>query len=119
MFVRKRVTQYLNDCLNGPTVELAPTDVDDMFVDSLKEQAEKLMLPGFVDDQSTVGRLVAGRGAAGGAQAKRVKKIQQEVKKSGVTQQQKNLKTEQEKRKEIARLKKEIDEKERIENELK
>ena len=66
-----------------------------------------------------MGRLVAGRGAAGGAQAKRVKKIQQEVKKSGVTQQQKNLKTEQEKRKEIARLKKEIDEKERIENELK
>ena len=37
MFVRKRVTQYLNDCLNGPPQELAPTDVDDMFVDSLSE----------------------------------------------------------------------------------
>lgn len=67
MFVRKRVTSYLNDCLNGPPAELAPTDVDDMFVDSLKEQAEKLMLPGFVEDQSTVGRLVAGKGAAGSA----------------------------------------------------
>ena len=77
------------------------------------------MIPGFVDDQSAVGRLVAGRGAGGGAQAKRVKKIQQEVKKSGVTQQQKRLQTEQDKRKEVARLKKEIDEKERIENELK
>ena len=77
MFVRKRVTSYLNDCLYGPTAELAPTDVDDMFVDSLKEQAEKLMLPGFVEDSSVVGRLVAGKGAAGSAaQLKRVKKIQ-------------------------------------------
>ena len=92
MFVRKRVTQYLNDCLNGPPAELAPTDVDDMFVDSLSEQAEKLMIPGFVDDQSTVGRLVAGRGAQGSAaQLKRVKKIQQEVKKSGAMQHQRQL----------------------------
>ena len=82
MFVRKRVTQYLNDCLNGPPAELAPTDVDDMFVDSLKEQAEKLMIPGFVEDDSTVGRLAAGK-AGSAAQLKRVKKIQQEVKKSG------------------------------------
>ena len=37
MFVRRRVTQYLNDCLNGPPQELEPTDVDDMFVDSLSE----------------------------------------------------------------------------------
>ena len=95
MFVRKRVTQYLNDCLNGPPAELAPTDVDDMFVDSLSEQAEKLMIPGFVDDQSAVGRLVAGRGAQGSAaQLKRVKKIQQEVKKSGAMQHQRQLQTE-------------------------
>ena len=82
----------MNDCLNGPPAELAPTDVDDMFVDSLSEQAEKLMIPGFVDDQSTVGRLVAGRGAQGSAaQLKRVKKIQQEVKKSGAMQHQRQL----------------------------
>ena len=82
----------MNDCLNGPPAELAPTDVDDMFVDSLSEQAEKLMIPGFVDDQSTVGRLVAGKGAQGSAaQLKRVKKIQQEVKKSGAMQHQRQL----------------------------
>jgi len=85
MFVRKRVTSYLNDCLNGPPDVLEPTDVDDMFVDSLKEQAEKLMIPGFSTDKSTVGRLVAGKGS-GAAQLKRVKKIQQEVKKSGAMQ---------------------------------
>ena len=64
MFVRKRVTSYLNDCLNGPPAELAPTDVDDMFIDSLKEQGEKLMLPRFVEDSSKLGKLVAGKGAA-------------------------------------------------------
>ena len=66
----------MNDCLNGPTPVLEPTDVDDMFVDSLKEQGEKLMLPGFVEDSSKLGKLVSGKGAAGSAaQAKRVKKI--------------------------------------------
>ena len=75
MFVRKRVGTYLQDCLNGPPAELAPTDVDDMFVDSLKEQAEKLMIPGFVEDSSAVGRLVAGKGAVAGGAAKRVKRI--------------------------------------------
>ena len=67
MFVRKRVTSYLDECLNKPSAELAPTDVDDMFVDSLTEQAEKLMIPGFCEDSSTVGRLVAGKGAVGSA----------------------------------------------------
>ena len=34
------------------------------------------MIPGFVEDSSAVGRLVAGKGAAGSAaQLKRVKKI--------------------------------------------
>jgi len=48
---------------------LAPTDVDDMFVDSLKEQAEKLLIPGFVEDSSKIGKLVGGKGGAaqGGA----------------------------------------------------
>lgn len=36
-FVRKRVTAYMNECLNGPAPELSPTDVDDMNFDSLKE----------------------------------------------------------------------------------
>lgn len=43
------------------------------------------MIPGFSTDKSTVGRLVAGKGS-GAAQLKRVKKIQQEVKKSGAMQ---------------------------------
>jgi non-specific serine/threonine protein kinase/NIMA (never in mitosis gene a)-related kinase len=36
-FVRKRVTVYMNECLNGPPAELSPTDVDDMNFDSLRE----------------------------------------------------------------------------------
>jgi len=78
------------------------------------------MIPGFVEDSSTVGRLVAGKGAAGSAaQLKRVKKIQQEVKKSGAMAHQRQLQTEQEKRREVARLKREIDEREKIEKRLK
>lgn len=42
MIVRRRVTQYMEECLNGPRPELASTDVDDMYQDSLKDQAEKL-----------------------------------------------------------------------------
>jgi len=36
-FVRKRVSAYISDCLNGPPMELSPTDVDDMNLDSLRE----------------------------------------------------------------------------------
>lgn len=44
-FVRKRVGAYINDCLHGSgQAELAPTDVDDMNYDSIREQAEKLGL---------------------------------------------------------------------------
>lgn len=50
-FVRKKVAIYINDCINGNAgQELGPTDVDDMFADGLKEQAEKLLIPGFYDD---------------------------------------------------------------------
>jgi hypothetical protein len=35
-FVRKRMAQYIDECLNGHQ-ELAPTDVDDMFADGLRE----------------------------------------------------------------------------------
>jgi len=62
MIVRKRVTSYLQESLNGPPQELAPTDVNDMFTDSLREQAEKLMIPGFAEDSSTLGRLAQGKG---------------------------------------------------------
>lgn len=44
-FVRKRAIAYINECVNGPAMELAPTDVDDLYVDSLREQGEKL---GFI-----------------------------------------------------------------------
>lgn len=36
-FVRKRATSYINECVNGPPMELAPTDVDDMYFDSIRE----------------------------------------------------------------------------------
>lgn len=40
-FVRKRVATYIAECLNGtgPGAEL---DTDDMNIDSLREQGEKL-----------------------------------------------------------------------------
>mmetsp|Transcript_28629 Transcript_28629/g.27615 ORF Transcript_28629/g.27615 Transcript_28629/m.27615 type:complete len:187 (+) Transcript_28629:64-624(+) len=41
-FVRKRVIAYMDESLNGPPMELSPTDVDDMNNDSLREQSEKL-----------------------------------------------------------------------------
>jgi hypothetical protein len=37
MIVRKRVTAYFEECLLGPPPELAATDVNDMYLDSLKE----------------------------------------------------------------------------------
>ena len=58
-FVRKRTAQYVNECINGEQ-ELAPTDVDDMFADGLKEQAEKLTIPGFYDEKSSAARLMKG-----------------------------------------------------------
>jgi len=69
MIVRKRVTKYFNDCLNGPAPELAATDVNDMYVDSLKEQAEKLMIPGNCEDNSAVGRLSSGQSGVKNGQA--------------------------------------------------
>eukprot|EP01022_Parablepharisma_sp_SALTPOND_P020503 TRINITY_DN374_c0_g1_i1.p1 TRINITY_DN374_c0_g1~~TRINITY_DN374_c0_g1_i1.p1 ORF type:complete len:878 (+),score=169.96 TRINITY_DN374_c0_g1_i1:2421-5054(+) len=50
-FIRKKVVQYLNECINTPPEQLDPSDVDDvvfvvpikqMHVDSLKEQAAQL-----------------------------------------------------------------------------
>jgi len=61
MIVRRRVTTYFDECLNGPPIELAPTDVNDMYVDSLKEQAENLAIPGYVEDSSALGRLSSGQ----------------------------------------------------------
>lgn len=89
-FVRKKVAQYVNDSLNGNgSPELSPTDVDDMFADGLREQAEKLMIPGFFDDtKSNVGRL--------NRKSRRAQPIG------------KQIKTQLEQKKEILRLKKEI-----------
>jgi preprotein translocase subunit SecB len=56
-FIRKKTAQYINEC-EMPTKELSPTDVDDMFIDGLREQAEKLMIPGFYDDTKNNGRLL-------------------------------------------------------------
>jgi serine/threonine protein kinase len=55
-FIRKKTAQYIHECINF-TQDLAPTDVDDIFADGLREQAEKLMIPGFYDDSKNNGRL--------------------------------------------------------------
>jgi serine/threonine protein kinase len=55
-FIRKKTAQYINECING-SQELSPTDVDDMFADGLREQAEKLMIPGFYDDSKNNARM--------------------------------------------------------------
>ena len=52
VLIRKRAANYFNECLNNPPPTLGPQDVDDMYVDSLKDQAEKLMIPGFGNDNS-------------------------------------------------------------------
>ena len=41
-------------------MELGEHDVDDIFVDGLREQAVLLSIPGFVDDSSAMGRLASG-----------------------------------------------------------
>ena len=69
MIVRRRTTKYFNDCLNGPPQELSPTDVNDMYVDSLKEQAEKLMIPGYCEDNTAAGRLSSGQSGLKNGQA--------------------------------------------------
>lgn len=55
-FVRKKVTQYIGECLTQKQ-ELAPTEVDDIFTEGLREQAEKLLIPGYFDDSSSAARL--------------------------------------------------------------
>ena len=61
-FIRKKVIQYINDSVNAKKETLEPTDVDDMFADGLKEQAEKLMIPGYYDDSgNSADRLMRGR----------------------------------------------------------
>lgn len=60
-FVRKKVAQYVNECMS-PEKHLAPTDVDDIFADVLLEQAEKLQIPGFFqeDTRNSAARLHKG-----------------------------------------------------------
>lgn len=61
-FVRKKVIQYIGECLSETKEQLAPTDVDDMFADGLREQAEKLLIPGYFDDSNNpAARLMRGK----------------------------------------------------------
>ena len=99
MIVRRRVTQYMEECLNGPRPELASTDVDDMYQDSLKDQAEKLQIPGFAQQQDS--RLQM-QGALNPKKLREAKVIQ----------------TNEDKQRELLRLKKELEEKERIEKKI-
>jgi len=41
-FVRKKTLQYVNECINGPPMELSPTDVDDMYFDSSERASRKI-----------------------------------------------------------------------------
>lgn len=42
--VRRRVVSYITETLNGPASESTGADFDDMYLDSLREQAEKLRI---------------------------------------------------------------------------
>jgi hypothetical protein len=60
-FVRKKVASYVNDCIYSPPA-LAPTEVNDFFPDVLREQAEKLGIPGFSADPKASSRLQGTQG---------------------------------------------------------
>ena len=116
MIVRKRLTQYFQECLNGPPIDLAPTDVDDMFVDSLKEQASNLAIPGFIQEDN--GRLGYGfiqpstKAIAGPVNPKKIRQLQEQPQQEDTPR--KKLATDQEKKREVIRLKKELTEKENL-----
>ena len=79
-FVRKRAIAYIDECINGPPVELAPTDVDDMNYDSVREQGEKLgFLGSNPDDPPSIlaGVGLKGRGGpiAGAMNAKKMRRV--------------------------------------------
>ncbi|CDW78132.1 protein kinase domain containing protein [Stylonychia lemnae] len=111
-FVRKRAIAYINECVNGPPVELAPTDVDDMNYDSVKDQGEKLGFFGNTPESQS--SLLAGRGPISGAMnAKKMRKVI-----GGSQIQQQKIPTPLDQKKELARLKKEILEKKRLEKKV-
>lgn len=61
-------------------MELASTDVDDMFVDSLKEQAQNLAIPGFItDDNNKLGYGFApgGKAIAGNVNPKKIRQLKE------------------------------------------
>lgn len=100
-------------------MDLAPTDVDDMFVDGLREQAENLAIPGFIPEDA--GRLgqgfvyPGGKGIAGNVNAKKIRQLQEHREDEAS---RKKLQTEQEKTREVLRLKKELTEKENLKKRL-
>lgn len=104
-FIRKRVAAYINECINCPQ-DLSPTDVDDIFADGLREQAEKLMIPGYYKETGSSLRMGPGR-----------------KKQSGQPKQNNNhgsreLRSQLEFKSEILRLKREIEEKSQIQSKL-
>ena len=110
-FVRKRVIAYINDLVNGPPVELSPTEVDDLYIDSIREQGEKLNILGGGDDQSSLLSGKAKLPIAGAMNAKKMRKV------IGAGQQQKQL-SQVDQKKELQRLKKEIIEKKKLEKKV-
>lgn len=60
-------------------MDLAPTDVDDIFADGLREQAENLAIPGFINEDA--GKLALGYGGkamAGAVNTKKIKELREQ-----------------------------------------
>lgn len=75
-FVRKRTIAYINELVNGPPIELSPTEVDDLYIDSIREQGEKLnILNNLGEDQSSVLSGKAKIPIAGAMNAKKMRKV--------------------------------------------
>ena len=115
--MRKRVTTYIAECLNSVGNSPAETDVDDMNLDSLKEQGEKLSILGSAmgsDSSSQLSDLKRGP-IAGAMNAKKMRKV------VGAAQPLPGVKKGPatiDERKELLRLKREIREKKALEKRL-
>lgn len=102
----------MDESLNGPPLELSPTDVDDMNNDSLREQSEKLSINNPSDDNKS--KASQKSSIVGGAvNTKKTRRVigggssQMQIQKSKVDEQ-----------KELSRLKKEIRDKKLLEKKV-
>lgn len=50
-FVRKKLVQYVDESIEQMN-QYSASDLDDLFLEGLREQATKLMVPGYFDEKS-------------------------------------------------------------------